>query len=93
MGKKTLHICTALLLVLGLMISSLPVLADESKWEKSTFSSWSDYNIYSGKNELTNISTKLDKAKKKQFHLLKKLSNISKIMQQLNNLVLQSHSC
>ena len=62
MGKKTLHICTALLLVLGLMISSLPVLADESKWEKSTFSSWSDYNIYSGKNELTNISTKLDKA-------------------------------
>ncbi len=62
MLKKTIHASVALLMVAILILSSLPVLADESKWEKSTFSSWSDYNIYSGKNELTNISTKLDKA-------------------------------
>lgn len=60
--KKSLHGIVALCLISALMVSSIPALADESEWEKSTFSSWSDYNIYSGKNELTNISTKLDKA-------------------------------
>ena len=60
--KKSMHGVVALLIISALIISSIPALADETKWEKSTFSSWSDYNIYSGKNELTNISTKLDRA-------------------------------
>lgn len=49
-------------LVFGMMFSSFPAIADENQFEKSTFSSWTDYNIYAGKNELTNISTKLDRA-------------------------------
>jgi hypothetical protein len=52
----------AMFMVVTLMVVAIPVLADEGEWEKSTFSSWSDYNIYAGKNELSNIATKLDKA-------------------------------
>ena len=60
--KKFMQGIALVLTVCTLFAASIPALADESTWEKSTFNSWSDYNIYSGKNELTNISTKLDRA-------------------------------
>lgn len=59
--NNLVHKTFAMFIVIALLFTAIPVLADEGQWEKSTFSSWSDYNIYSGKNELSNIATKLDK--------------------------------
>jgi hypothetical protein len=60
--KKIAFAIVCIALVFGMMITSIPAIADESQFEKTTFNSWTEYNIYAGKNELTNISTKLDKA-------------------------------
>lgn len=52
----------AIFATIALLFVSTPATANESEWEKSTFSSWTEYNIYSNTNELSSIATKLDRS-------------------------------